>query len=218
MKLRSVILAFSLLVSTSAWPQTTPQPMLPTPDQKAAPAAQGDVKPSPEPDRNPNKQCVSNDDFNIELRSNYRPVGETLVVGTSFLPTGQPVDIGIRTSYVDGLRYFAAVRHDDGYRRVLARQDVVTRRAVASDSLVKDRLLEADQTIVTLELETRDAGVWQMADLYLYTCAGSPSRISQINIRLSPYRYSLWVTGLTILVLYLLMAWFLRKHDGTFQS
>src|SRR5260370_27950837 len=44
-------------------------------------------------------------------------------------------------------RYFAALERDDGKQDILFRQDVVTRRAIAADTLVKKRLLETDQTI-----------------------------------------------------------------------
>jgi hypothetical protein len=118
----------------------------------------------------PQKQCVDDGEFNDELKSGRNPVGDTIVIDTNFLPVGQPVNIGVRTPYVDKLRFFAALEGADGTRDILFRQDVVTRRAVASDTLVKKKLLEADQTIVTLTIDNGDAGFWQKADLYLYTC------------------------------------------------
>ena len=51
-------------------------------------------------------------------------VGPTLATQTIFLPTNQPIDIGVRTAYVDQMRYFAAVGRG-GDADVLPRQDVI---------------------------------------------------------------------------------------------
>jgi hypothetical protein len=168
----------------------------------------------------PQKQCVDADEFATELKSGRNPVGDTIVIGTNFLPTNQRVDVGVRSAFVDRTRYFAGLDRDDGYQDLLARQDVVTRRAVAADTLVKKHLLEADQTIVTLDIDDGDAGLWHKADLYLYTCGttGSPARVSRASVHLSPYWYSLWLCVATIFVLYLWIAFALRKQDHTLMS
>lgn len=168
----------------------------------------------------PQKQCVDDGEFNDELKSGRNPVGDTIVIDTNFLPAGQPVNIGIRTPYVDKLRFFAALEGADGTRDILFRQDVATRRAVASDTLVKKKLLEADQTIVTLTIDNGDAGLWQKADLYLYTCGtlGSPARVSKTNMRLSPYWSSLWICVVCILLAYVWIAFAIRKGDHTLLS
>jgi hypothetical protein len=62
-------------------------------------------------------------------------VGDTIVIGTNFLPTSDRVEVGVRSAYVDGTRYFAAIDPDGGDPFVLARQEVVTRRAGAADAL-----------------------------------------------------------------------------------
>jgi hypothetical protein len=172
----------------------------------------------------PQNQCVdqatNSNEFKTELKSGRRPVGDTIVVDTNFLPTGQPVNVGIRTAYADKLRFFAAVETPDGIPDVLARQDVITRRAVPSDSLVKKKLLEADQTIVNLTIDEDDAGYWQKADLYLYTCGadGSPARVSKINIRLSPYWSTLSICAISIVLAYIWIGYITRKQDHTFSS
>jgi hypothetical protein len=173
------------------------------------------------PPHDPQKQCVDDDDeFKVELKSGRNPVGDTIVADTNFLPTGQPVSVGVRTAYVERTRYFAAVDREGHPPHILFRQDVVTRRAVESDPLVKKHLLDADQTIVTLNLDDDDAGLWQKADLYLYTCgvSSSPARVSKINLRLSPYWYSLWATAAVVLLAYVWVAFALRKKDHTFAS
>jgi hypothetical protein len=72
-----------------------------------------------------------------------------MVFATNFPPTNQRVDVGVRAPFVDGVRYFAGIDYgDETY--LLKRQDVVTRRALDSDALVKKHFLEPDQVIVTL--------------------------------------------------------------------
>jgi hypothetical protein len=224
------VLASAALSATSL-AQSAPPPEQST---KSAPAP-ADVAPAAmpaPPDRadtgnepaakkfDPQKQCVGDGEFASELRSGRNPVGDPIVFDANFLQTGQLVSVGVRTPYVDRTRYFAAIERDDGKRDILSRQDVVTRRAVPADALVTKRLLEADQTIVTLEIDDDDAGYWQKADLYLYTCgtAGSPARVSKTNIRLSPYWYSLWVCAAVVFLAYVWVAFALRKQDHTFKS
>ena len=168
----------------------------------------------------PQKKCVDPDEFAVELKSGRNPVGDTIVIGTNFLPTNQRIDVGVRSPYVDRTRYFAGIERDDGERDLLPRQEVVTRRAVEADPLVKKHLLEADQTIVNLDIDDADAGLWHKADLYLYTCGttGSPSRVSRAGVRLSPYWYSLWICAAAVLVLYAWVAFALRKQDHTLIS
>jgi hypothetical protein len=187
----------------------------PPPSSAASEATGGSAK-----KYDPQKQCVDDNEFAIELKSGRNPVGDTIVVGTNFLPTNRRVDVGVRSTFVDRTRYFAALERDDGDRDILARQDVVTRRAVDADPLVKKHLLEADQTIVTVDIDDDDAGLWHKADLYLYTCgtSGSPARVSRVSVRLSPYWYSLWFCVATVLVLYVWVAFALRKEDHTFVS
>jgi hypothetical protein len=190
-------------------------PGAPQPSSAASEAAGGSPK-----KYDPQKQCVDASEFATELKSGRNPVGDTIVVGTNFLPTNQRVDVGVRSPFVDRTRYFAALERDDGDRDILARQDVVTRRAVEADPLVKKHLLDADQTIVTVDIDDDDAGFWHKADLYLYTCgaSGSPARVSRVSVRLSPYWYSLWLCAATVLVLYVWVAFALRKEDHTLLS
>lgn len=187
-----------------------------------ATSAQQQMADNPPPSKvyDPQKQCVDASEFNTELKSGRNPVGDTIVIDANFLPTEQSVSVGVRTPYVDRLRFFAALERNDGSQDILFRQDVVTRRAVASDALVKKKLLEPDQTIVTLTIDNEDAGLWQKSDLYLYTCGtlGSPARVSKTSIRLSPYWISLWLTAISVLAAYVWVAFALRKGEPTFHS
>jgi hypothetical protein len=74
---------------------------------------------------------------------------------TTFLPTNRPINIGVRTAYVDQIRFSVALDRDGGVPDILARQDVVTRRAICGDMLVKRHLIDVDQTIVTLTIPVR---------------------------------------------------------------
>jgi len=168
----------------------------------------------------PQRQCVDRAEFSNELRSGIRPVGETIVIDTNFLPTNQHVDVGVRAKYVEGTRYFAGIDRDDGEQYLLHRQDVLTRRATEADLLVKKRLLNTDETIVTLTVPDGIAGLWRAADLYLYACGtkGSPVKVSRDSVRLSPYWASLWLCAAVVFLIYVWAAFVLRKHDHTFAS
>ena len=212
-----------IILSGTSWAQSpapTGQPALVAP--AAGTPAEEKAGPKQIPDKvyDPQKQCVDEGEFNTELKSGRNPVGDTVVIDTNFLPTNQQVSIGVRTPYVDKLRFFAALERDDGKQDILFRQDVVTRRAVAADNLVKKKLVEADQTIVTLTIDDEDAGHWQRSDLYLYTCGtkGSPARVSKTTIRLSPYWISLWVCAASVLLAYVWIVFALRKGDHTLPS
>jgi hypothetical protein len=180
------------------------------------------VEAKPTQKHDPQTQCVKPKEFGIELKSGRNPVGDTIVFSTNFLPTNQRVDVGVRSTFVEGTRYFAGIDYGDGDPYLMKRQDVVTRRAVESDALVKKRLLEADQTIVTLNMGDDFAWFWSRVDLYLYTCnppvGESPARVSVASVRLSPYWLSLCLTALTVVLLYVWVAFVLRAKDHTFLS
>jgi hypothetical protein len=201
---------------STATPSSTPTAV---PENSAAAPAAGSAAKPKQKQHDPQKQCVDRGEFAIELKSGRNPVGDAIVVGTNFLPTDQWVDVGVRTPYVDGERYFAGLDEDGNYF-IMARQDAGTRRAVEADSLVKKHLLEAGQTIVTLNVDDHYAGLWNKADLYLYSCSttGSPARVSRATVRLSSYSYSLWITGAVLLLLYGVTAFALRKKDHTLLS
>jgi hypothetical protein len=169
----------------------------------------------------PQQQCVKPKEFATELRSGRNPVGAPIVLTTNFLPTNQRVDIGVRTPFVDGVRYFAGIDYgDETY--LLKRQDAITHRATDSDPLVQKHLLEADQTIVTLNIGDDLAWFWSRVDLYLYTCnnpAGqSPWRVSSVGVRLSPYWLSIGAVVAEVFILYFWIAFALRRRDHTFGS
>ncbi|MGY4198879.1 hypothetical protein [Bradyrhizobium sp. USDA 4520] len=186
-------------------------------DQKPAAAEAPAVAAS----RDPQKQCVKPGEFAVELRSGRNPVGAPLVLATNFLPTNQRVDIGVRAPFVDGARYFAGIDYGD-QTYIFKRQDAVTRRATDLDPLVQKHLLEPDQTIVTLNMADDLAWFWSRVDLYLYTCNSpvgqSPWRVSSVSVRLSPYWFSIFSVFAEVLVLYLWIAFALRKQDHTFGS
>jgi hypothetical protein len=184
-----------------------------TPTGAEAPAA---VTPG-----DPQKQCVRPDEFAVELRSGRNPVGAPIVLATNFLPTNQRVDVGVRAPFVGGVRYFAGIDYgEETY--LFKRQDDVTHRATESDPLVQKHLLEPDQTIVTLNMDDDLAWFWSRVDLYLYTCNSpvgqSPWRVSSVSVRLSPYWLSIFAVVAEVLVLYLWIAFALRKQDHTFAS
>ena len=102
----------------------------------------------------------------------------------------------------------------------MKRQDALTRRANEADALVKDHLLEADETIVTVTIPSEAAGFWRKADLYLYTCStnGSPAKVSRTTVRLSPHWLSLWICAAFVFAAYVLSARVLRQQSHDFPS
>jgi hypothetical protein len=208
--------------------QQAPSPAPSSGDVRTAPAAQTSPAQVPRAgdatavrSNDPQKHCVKTGEFAVELKSGRNPVGGTIVFATNFLPTNQRVDVGVRAPFVDGVRYFAGIDYgDETY--LLKRQDVVTRRAVDSDPLVKKHLLEPDQAIVTLNMGDDFASMWNRVDLYLYTCNSpvgeSPGRVSVTSVRLSPYWLSIVITVAAIFLLYVWIAFALRTQDHTVVS
>jgi hypothetical protein len=195
------------------------QPRGGQPGQKSGAASAGAEAPPAGAPSDPQKQCVKPNEFAVELRSGRNPEGAPIVLTTNFLPTNQRVDVGVRASFVDGVRYFAGIDYgDETY--LFRRQDAVTHRATESDPLVQKHLLEPDQTIVTLNMG--DDWYWSRVDLYLYTCNSpvgqSPWRVSSVSVRLSPYWLSIFAVLAEVLILYLWIAFALRKQDHTFAS
>ncbi|MDX3968267.1 MAG: hypothetical protein QHD01_16915 [Bradyrhizobium sp.] len=204
-------------------PDVQAPPVQPNTGQPPQKGDDGPARPSTTgtPSGDPQKQCVKPGEFAVQLRSGRNPVGPPIVIATNFVPTNQRVDIGIRAPFVDGVRYFAGIDYgDETY--LFKRQDVVTHRATDSDPLVQKRLLETDQTIVTLNMGDDLAWFWSRVDLYLYTCNSpvgqSPWRVSSVTVRLSPYWLSVFAVIAEVLVLYLWIAFALRKQDHTFGS
>ncbi|MCJ9700830.1 hypothetical protein [Bradyrhizobium sp. SHOUNA76] len=227
----ALALAGSLLAMPSKAQQLTAPAKGPAPEaQGSAPTPRGDAPQKPEAPpagseaiapSDPQKQCVRQGEFAVELRSGRNPVGAPIVLTTNFLPTNQRVDIGVRAPFVEGVRYFAGIDYgDETY--LFKRQDAVTHRATESDPLVQKHLLEPDQTIVTLNMSDDLAWFWSRVDLYLYTCNNpvgqSPWRVSSVRVRLSPYWFSIFAVVAEVLVLYLWIAFALRKQDHKFTS
>ncbi len=175
--------------------------------------------PSPleKPKADKQTQCVKPGEERIELVSLVRPVGDNIVIGSTFIPGGQRVSVGIQSDYSDGARYFAYIHRAHGKSRLFKRQEVVTRKALSSDELVKQKLLDEGQTIVTLDVPDSIAGFWSRADLYLYTCGDggekSPDRVSRISVRISSYRSSVWICVLLVVLVYGIAAYAsMRSH------
>jgi hypothetical protein len=189
------------------------------PQTQAVAPSPPDAAAKPPKQYDPQKQCVPDrKQFVVELKSERLPIGDTIVTDTNFLPTNQHVDVGVRAKYMEGTRYFAGVDPDRGAPYLLHRQDVLTRRATEADPLVKKRLLDEDETLVTLTIP--DVGWWLGADLYLYTCGtqGSPAKVSRTAVVLSPYWAALGVCGVFVFAAYFLSALVLRRRDHTIAS
>jgi hypothetical protein len=164
--------------------------------------------------------CVKPGEEKDELVSGIHDVGDEIVFDSFFLPAGERVDVGVRTPFADHTRYFGYIKRRDGKQLLMFRQDVSARRATEADSLVKSGLLAADQTMVNLNIRDSIAGLWNRADLYLYTCTpiSTPLRVSKETVRLSSYRWSLTVCAVILVVCYVLAAFLMRNREHTFLS
>jgi hypothetical protein len=211
------------LFATGALAQSAPQPAAepkaPPAGAEAAPGAQKPqpastsspaavvAAPAPAPKvYDPAQNCSDLGDAAVELESGRRPVGPPIIYDSFFLPAGGSgsVDVGLDAKFDQAARYFAYISRDDQHRLMLARSNVLSRRATAGDSLVKKGLLEPDQTIVNLRISDAIAGLWNRADLYLYTCGtnGSPAQVSRSAVRLSSSNYSNLISFLAVIFAY----------------
>lgn len=215
---RIVLIAIGIAWATAAVAQAPPDPTPPPSSGSATPSLSNLERRAKI--YSTQRNCVDSGEERIELISGIRPVGDTIVLNSLFLPTGGRTDVGLKAAYVDKTRYFAFIKSDSGKFSLLKRQDVSTRGARETDELVKNGLLSADETVITLNLDDSVASLWRGADLYLYTCAttGSPARVSRIHVHVSSYKASLWITLTILLALYVFVAYLVRRTDHTFLS
>ncbi|OSJ32097.1 hypothetical protein BSZ19_19835 [Bradyrhizobium japonicum] len=135
--------------------------------------------------------CITDDDAISELQNKRRQIGGRLVVGSSLLPMGSTVDIGIDEPFTGNDVYFAAIDTGQGAPIILDRPQLRAHQAGDTDTLVKKRLLARDRTIVSIDFPDVLSAPWRQSQLYLFTCQnGSPLKVSDAGVIISPALYS----------------------------
>jgi hypothetical protein len=206
-----VVIVLSIAAPGAAQQSTAP----PSPAPLAAPA-----NPPPAAVNAPAKRrydrrdlCVTEDDALGELQNKRRQVGGRVILGSSLLPMGGTVDIGIDDPFTGNDVYFAAIDIGRGDPIILDRPQLRAHQAADTDALVKKRLIARDRTIVSVDFPDLFNAPWQHSQLYLFTCQdGSPLKVSDTGVIISPGLYSA-VLAWVVVVLSLLVAGFAFRPD-----
>ncbi|MBP1293533.1 MULTISPECIES: hypothetical protein [Bradyrhizobium] len=112
------------------------------------------------------------------------------------LPTGQTVDVGLDEVFSETEYFFGSL---------------VARQASDSDPIVKNGLMRKDRTIRTVRIPDVLNAPWSQADFYIFTCRdGSPFKVSEANVRVSPSLYSSILAGRSVFTAYLIAAFAFR--------
>jgi hypothetical protein len=176
----------------------------PARDPTVAPAAQS-AGPTPLVKKRYDRRdlCITEDDALSELQNRRRQIGGRIVIGSSLLPMGGTVDLGIDEPFAGNDVYFAAVDTGRGAPIILDRPQLRAHQATESDTLVKKRLVAKDRTIVSVDFPDVLSRPWQHAQLYLFTCQdGSPLKVSDTGVIVSPALYSAAVACAFVILCY----------------
>lgn len=124
---------------------------------------------------------------------------------SSLLPMGGTVDIGIDDPFTGNDAYFAAVDTGQGAPIILDRPQLRAHQAGESDTLVKKHLIGRDRTIVSIDFPDVLNALWRRSQIYLFTCQnGSPLKVSDIGVVISPALYSAVVAWLVVIASFFL--------------
>jgi hypothetical protein len=215
-----VVLAVAVLLTFVAHAQTpTPQNSAAPGQPSPAPAASSETAPVPAPPvkppvkkpPDPRDNCITTKDAESELLNRRRQIGGRIVMDTLLLPSGGNVDIGLDEPFSQSEYYFGALDIGESGWVIMERQQVKTRPATETDPLVKKGLLHRDSTIVNLLVPDVLEAPWRRAQLYVFTCKdGSPLKVSDATVRVSPGLYSSAAACLIVLLGYLIAAFAFR--------
>jgi hypothetical protein len=155
--------------------------------------------------------CITQEDAASELLNRRRQIGGRIIMDTFLLPSGSNVDIGLDEPFTGSEYFFAALDVGAAAPVIMDRPDVKARQAADTDPMVKKGLIGRDRTIINLRVpDVRDAP-WQRAQLYVFTCqGGSPFKVSEASVRVSPALYSSALAWLIVLLGYLIAAFAFR--------
>ncbi|UWU76473.1 hypothetical protein N2603_42500 [Bradyrhizobium huanghuaihaiense] len=159
----------------------------------------------------PRDVCITEEDASSELLNKRRQIGGRIIMDTFLLPTGGTVDVGLDEPFAEGDYYFGALDIGTASPVILDRTDVRIRQAADTDTLIKKGLMRKDRTIVNLRFPDVIDAPWKQAQLYIFTCqGGSPFKVSETTVRVSPAIYSSGLAWLSVILGYLIAAFAFR--------
>ncbi|MGY8684955.1 hypothetical protein Q2941_45515, partial [Bradyrhizobium sp. UFLA05-153] len=149
----------------------------------------------------PRDVCITEEDAGSELLNKRRQIGGRIIMDTFLLPTGGTVDVGLDEPFSETEYYFGALDIGTTSPVILDRTDVRTRQAADTDPLIKKGLMRKDRTIVNLRFPDVVGAPWKQAQLYIFTCQnGSPFKVSETTVRVSPALYSSGLAWLSVIL------------------
>jgi hypothetical protein len=204
------------IISSITAPSIAQQPTAPSDQAQSASPSNAPPAPVPAPTKphyDRRDLCITEHDAIGELQNKRRQVGGRIILGSSLLPMGGTVDIGIDEPFTENDAYFAAIDTGRGDPVILDRPQLRAHQASDTDTLVKKRLISRDRTIVSVDFPDVMNAPWQHSQLYLFTCQdGSPLKVSDTSLTISPALYSAVLAGVVV-VLSLLAAGFALRPN-----
>jgi hypothetical protein len=188
----------------------------PNPSTKQAAPATDSSKPENQAELakkkyDPRDVCITEEDAASELLNKRRQIGGRIILDTFLLPTGGSVDVGLDEVFSDTEYYFGALYAGSPKPIILDRPVVRARQAADTDSIIKKGLMRKDRTIVSLQIPDVLDAPWTKAHFYIFTCRdGSPFKVSETTVPVSPALYSSALACLTVLLGYLVAAFAFR--------
>lgn len=158
-----------------------------------------------------------------ETREDYPP-GPVLIGSTYFLPAGTNADFVLKDEFNSEAVYFARVEGllgQDGkgaYFEPVSKDSLSVRQIPPEHPLVIRGLASKSDTLVTVEIPDKIAGLWQPAKVYVYACTvanGSPAAVSSVTLPVSSWRWSSFFVWLAVAVMYVGAAISSRSIDQT---
>lgn len=170
----------------------------------------------PEPARkkhDPRDLCITEDDAASELVNKRRRIGGRIILDTYLLPTGGSVDIGLDEVFSDTEYYFGALDVGTGKPIILDRPLVTARQPSDTDPIIKKGLMRRDRTMLNLQMADVLNAPWSRAHLYIFTCrGGSPFKVSETGVKVSPALYSAILAWLSVLAGFLIATFAFRPN------
>jgi hypothetical protein len=220
------VFAVAVLLNFAAHAQSPAAPGSAAPGEPTpAPAASSQTAPaaSPPPVKqvvkkppDPRDNCITAKDAESELLNRRRQIGGRIIMDTFLLPSGGNVDVGLDEPFSESEYFFGALDTGENGWVIMERQHVKARQAAENDAMVKKGLLRRDGIIVNLLVPDVLDAPWRRAQLYVFTCKdGSPFKVSDAAVRVSPALYSSALAWLIVLLGYLIAAFAFRATRPT---
>lgn len=168
----------------------------------------------------PRDLCITENDAASELVNKRRQIGGRIILDTFLLPTGGSVDVGLDEVFSETEYFFGALDVGTPKPIILDRPVVTARQGTDTDPIIKKGLMRKDRTILNLRVPDVLNAPWTQAHFYIFTCRdGSPFKISETTVTVSPALYSSALAWLTVLLGYLIAAFAFRpKRPEHWQS